>query len=642
MLPASVEVYVGAPIQHESERLALEESLRVLAGTKQAAVLVANAHFGGRQVDLVLATENRLVVIEAKGFTRAVCGRENGPWKLETASGDWREVRNPYGQALEAKFAVRDAMARPDLRRSQYPAGAVVFVPRKPNGSETCPGNFKVAMVDLGNLNEIAIAAEQNWTGARAQLRRVAVELGCTSVSSMTEACDPVVAEDGLLLAQYQQAVAKTYATGEKLVPFDCQDLNGKAVQSQAVYRRVAEGEQDALVLGGSGRGKTMLAWACAVEFVRRRGIVLIVSVKDYEGNLRKVLNEEAALLGMPSAARVLKACRRLCRPVLVVVDGYNECAESHRAGLTRRVAALARRCDARVLVTSRIPLTRGDLLTLETIRVPATSLETKRAIVREVLRVADIPGNMELLLGSVSSGLEARVVAEGGSEVPPDAGRFRLFDVFARRRLGCLASAAIRAAAIMAGWLADRVAFSLSVRDLDRIQVREGIENDAVASLEQRGFLSRRGDRVSFTHESFLDGFVAEAVVRACGASVDGLLDAIRSPANVDRVDLIMGAIDDHALLEGFLARLDDPEAIRACLSGACGARAREWAEARCVDVLGRVRDEAKGVRFARVGRGYVDVVFDSETLVAWSDCDRAFLAVLPRMVWLGPSLPT
>ena len=640
VLPDGVEVYVGATIQYGSERLVLQECLQVLEGANQSAVLVANALFSGRQVDLVLATDRRLVVIEAKGYSRAVSGSENGPWKMETAGGEWREVGNPYLQALEAKFAVRDVVSRRDSRRAPYPAGAVVFVPGKPQGSETCPGDFKVSMVNLGNLDEIVLAPERNWTDACAQLRRVGTELGCTSVYSIAEACDPVVAKDGQLIAQYGQALARTYAPGEKLVPFDCQDANGKAMQSQAVCRRVSGGEADALVIGGSGCGKTMLAWACAVEFVHRRGVALVIPVKDYEGNLAQVLNEEATLLGMPSAIRVLKACRRLCRPVLIVVDGYNECAESHRAGLTRRVATLARMCDARVLVTSRIPLTRGDLLSLETIRVPATSLETKRGIVLESLGVAEIPGSMELLLGSVSSGLEARVVADVGSEVPPGAGRFRLFDAFARRRLGGLASAGIRAAATIAGWLADRVAFSLSVRDLDRIQVSEGIENDAVVGLENAGFLSRRGDRVSFTHESFLDGFAAEAVVRACGSSIGRLLDAIRSPANVERADLIIGAIDDAAHLDRFFARLDDPEAIRACLSGTCGARALEWAEARSVEMLDRISDEAKAVRVACVKIGRIDVEFDGGSLVAWSDSDRAFLAVLPRMIWRGEHL--
>ncbi len=642
MIPANVEVYVGHPIQYGSERRALEESLRVLGRAKLSAVVVANVHIGGRQVDLVVGTENRLVVIEAKEFSRAVRGTENGPWELETAGGDWKEVTNPYEQALEAKFAIRDAMSGWGPQQAPYPAGAVVFVRRKPDGSETCPGDFKVTMVDLGNLDDVILAARQNWTEARVQLRRLAVDRGCRSVSSMAEASDPVVAEDGQLMARYEQALARTYGPGEKLVPFDCQDRNGKAMQSLAVYRRVAAGEQDALVLGGSGRGKTMLAWACAVEFVRSGGVALIVPVRNYEGNLRKVLDREAALLDMPSAARLLKARRRLSRPVLLVVDGYNECAETLRSGLTRSVAALARKCDARVLVTSRVPLARGELLALETIDVPPTSLEVKRAIVREVLGVRDIPKSMELLLRSVCSGLEARVVAEVGLEVPPDAGRFRLFDAFARRRLGDLASVAIRAATTIADWLADRISFSVSVRDLDRIQASEGIDDGAVARLEHGGFLSRRGDRVAFAHESFLDGFVAEAAVRACGGSVDRLIDAIGSPANAERMDLIIGAIDDDALLTRFLARIDNPEAIRACLSGGCGAPALEWAEGRCRDILGRVRDEAKAVRFARVGTGYVGAEFDRATLVAWNDSDRAFLAVLPGMIWRGNHLET
>ena len=205
-------------------------------------------------------------------------------------------------------------------------------------------------------------------------------------------------------------------------------------------------------------------------RFSRQGGIAVTIQVKDFDGRLRKALDHEASLLGAASAARLLKDARLLGRGVLFIVDGYNECTEDQQRLLTRAIAALARRYEAGIVVTSQVPLARGDLLGLRKIDVPPPTMETKLAIARRYLDNSVLPESIEALLSAVSTGLEARLVGQVGNAVRLGSSRYALFDAFARKLLGEPASDCIRTLSQVAAWLFDRLAFSMSVRDLDRL----------------------------------------------------------------------------------------------------------------------------------------------------------------------------
>ena len=63
------------------------------------------------QVDFVVVTRNYVSLYEHKAFNGILRGSHNGPWKTRRG-GDWIEIArpNPLGQALDAKFALSDAM----------------------------------------------------------------------------------------------------------------------------------------------------------------------------------------------------------------------------------------------------------------------------------------------------------------------------------------------------------------------------------------------------------------------------------------------------------------------------------------------------------------------------------------------------
>ena len=143
-----------------------------------------------------------------------------------------------------------------------------------------------------------------------------------------------------------------------------------------------------------------------------RGEIPIIVPAKDFEGSLRDIVNREATLLDARSAAELIGATRKLGRPLLLLVDGYNECTPSERTRLTRSIAATVKRFNARTVVTSRVALERGDLVPARVYTVQAPGIETKLAIAQAAAGAHLMDAFVELLR-SVGSCLEAKMVGQ-------------------------------------------------------------------------------------------------------------------------------------------------------------------------------------------------------------------------------------
>lgn len=630
-----VEIYIGAPVEHASERAILDRLVHLLSAARRPAIVLANISIKGRQIDTIAATDSLVLVVEAKGSSRAVRGGENGPWQVRVASGQWKDFRNPYIQTRDAALAIRDAMRSFGGTEVPYPAAALVFVPGISPNSEPYAGDFKVSVVGLDGL-EATLGRQQQGAWPMERWRAFAEHLRLTPVASPAAACDETLAEAEALLRQYAASYCRTYTHPETVVPFPCRS-GGEMVSSDEIVQLVAERRADILVQGPSGCGKTLVGAQAARAFTERGGIAITIPVRIYAGSLKTVLNQEAGLLSGTPARTLLDAARRMNRPLLFVVDGYNECAPSEQPSLSRGLAALARNYEASLLITSQGPLARADLLALRTIEVlPATSA-TKAAITLNATGGDVLPHLLQPLLDAITTGLEARLIGEVGQEMSGGSSRFALFDAFARKRLGDVASDGIRLLSGVAGWLSERVAFSLSVRDLDRLTDKSGLSHTLGQRLQAAGLLAQRGDRVSFTHEMFFDAFAAENVVRRTAGRATGVLTALASPQHSGRKAFILGAIDDDLLRDRVLARVDDGDSIAACLAGACGHAAREWAEERSTALWGRLRAEALGVQCRISGEGWSSVTFEKASLATWTSSECAFLAAMPRQLFEG-----
>ena len=632
---SAVEIYIGNPVEHESERSTLQVIGRVLAADNCPAVVFANFSVLSRQIDILVARDGLTLVIEAKSRTRAVRGCENGPWQVHAGTGGWKDFPNPYHQALDAAFAIKDAMRAFFDGHVPYVAAALVFAPEIPRGSQTLQGDRKVSVMGHDRLRERLRRRGRNvWSGDR--WREFGRHLGLTRVSSIAAACNPILVEAECRIREYAASFCRVYQDAEHLVPFGCKS-EGASISSSDVTDLVSEHRGGLLLHGPTGCGKSMLAASSGTALVRRGGVAVTIQSKEFEGRVKVVLDREVGLLGTASTTRLLHDARRLGKPILFIIDGYNECPADRQPHLTRVVAALARKYEAGVLVTSQIPLADGGLLDLQKVDVPPPTMETKAAIAEKAAEGRVPRLNTEKLLAAVSTALEARLAGEVGTAVRPGSSRYALFDAYARKRLGEQAGECIRALALVAAWMFERLVFSMSIRDLDRVMDRERVPPVLRRLVLEKRLLMQRGDRVSFPHEMFFDAFAAEAVVRQAEDRPGAILESLAAPLHAERKDLVIGAIDDDSMLERLLPRLEDSGSAKACLQGRCGSRALEWAERYCGELWSRVREEARGACFSIGSRGWEGVEFDWNSLTSWSPCDQAFLSLLTEIVANG-----
>jgi hypothetical protein len=633
----SIEIFIGAPIEHASERATLKHAYEFLSAHGIPAIILANVNLGDRQVDLVIAIYGAALVTESKGFTSAVRGGHNGDWEAHFASGAWKKFANPYLQAIGEKLALRDTMRSFAAADVPYPNAALIFVPAVPPGSTIPQGDFKVSIGGLDELPTFITSMKRDgWSLDR--WRAFAAHHRLLAVQSIDAALGPQLLDAEQLLAAYGEAFIRTYGgPASEMVSMSCV-CESEELSSEVVLERSMR-DDNVLLMGPSGCGKSVLSYTIGLAGLGRGNVPIIVPAKDFEGNLRDVVNREAALLEARSAAAVISAARRLNRRLMLVVDGYNECTPAERQRLTRSIAAAVKRYDAHVVVSSRIPLERGDLLAARSYAVQIPDTKTKLAIAQQAAGGVSAEPFAELL-GTVGSGLEAKMIGQLGQQLPPDASKYGLFDAYVRERLGSAASDGIRALSRIAGAMTERISFGLSVRELDRLSDREGVSGALLQTLQDANILGKRGDRVSFSHEMFLNVFAAEAIIRRAGDDPEEVVAALRLPQHLEMRPFVLGAIDDDSFRRQVLPHLLDERVIQACLAGQCGPDAQRWANERCDEVLARVGQEIESVRFEVSDEFMWHVQAKPETVQPWSALERAILAAIPHELVAGRRL--
>lgn len=633
---ATIALYIGNTIEHASEREVLASLVEHLSSIDGWALIFANIHIGGRQIDFLVATESLTLIVEAKHFSRRVRGEVNGLWQMHSSGGVWKNVGNPYLQALEAKNALRDQLRASHGELPGYPDACVVIAPTLPAGSDVPSSDFKVSIIGAGALAEV-IAKRSGLLLSKEQWAAFAQKLCLQRVQTLGAACDAKLLEQEELLVAYRSEFLRTYSPDIGSLKSDRYVFGAEELDSIGVAERVAH-DDDLLILGPSGCGKTLLAKKIAIHCLELGYIPIFLQGKYFAGRLGESIEREAGLLGAPSATRLISAAKANGCSLVLILDGYNECTVADQLALTRSLAAAARRYRGRLIVSGQSDIVRPDLVDAKHVVVREPGKALKMAIAESIAGQAG--HRFAYLLDSVSSGLEADLVGRVGATLAEGASRFALFDAYARQKLGDDASDGIRFLAVVAGQLINRMSFSLSIRDFDRLAATERIHGEALGRIVAAGLVVRRSDRVSFRHELIFSAFAAESVARQTGHDVEKVLLTLVAPKYRNSRSLILGAYDDDRFVASVLAGTEDAGLLRAASDGECGVVARDWVVARCDQVLEKLTAEAAAVQFSLRDGTWGGAGVCEDSLCDWTPMERALMTTISNGLWRGTYL--
>lgn len=634
--PASkVHIYIGALVEHTSEQLVLQRVWDQLNAGNGWAYIFANVTVGGRQVDLVVATAETTLLIEAKDYHLPVQGEINGRWAQEGAFGS-RPVTNGYQQALGAKNALRDFMHTIGSVH-EYPNAMVVAASGIPGSSKLTKGDYKVRVGDMRDLSGV-MGLKSGATWDACTWDRFAKSLSLELVPDVAAAMHPDARASEEMLAKYLAAFEAWLAPFAQRRLDDVYDFRTGDLYTRDAPQAVLDCPSAVLINGPSGCGKTLLARSVAVGAVARGYVPLIISANAFNGRLQDALNAEAALLDTSSARDILRASRIRSKPLILLIDGFNECPPSLQDLLLRSVRAFSSRYQARIAITTQMKPGRMDLLSSETLKVRPPSTGLKERLAKHNLETGN--ESVSQLLRTARSGLEAVLVGEAGSVLPAGASRFALFDAFARIKLGTLASEGVSLLCGFAGALIANASFGLSVRQFDRLAAAGRYARDVREAVDQSGLLERRGDRVTFIHELFLESFTAEYTLRNTILTAESLGEALQLPRFESTKEFIVGGLEDDTLLHRFLSACSDPEILSACADGTCGKAAQEWATQGLRHFIATMTRETEGIAFEMSDRGFQGFAILSETIMM-SPTSSTLVPSMSRLLMQGEFLP-
>lgn len=580
-----VEVLLGHDIEEPTELRFLQRLRADLESSGEPALVLGNFYCGLRrtQVDFVVVTTRGATVIEIKGYRLPVEGGVNGQWVSLFPGGARRKIvsKNPFQQALDARYAVADALAKiatvDSVSAKRAVGGSLCLFPEPLVGSNIPESNFKCT---VGGYRQLLSQIQGAREGAISldTWREFASQIGLTPHSDVCHS------EWESFAAEYNsQWQATTAATSRPFVPLPLL-MDERAASLAECVQQLHEGN-NLLVVGPSGSGKSRVLEELSTLVGSACMLPISVEARVFCGNLRPLLERSVSLATNYALADVLRCSRRSANAAVVLVDGFNECPSEHRQALIRTLFALHRRYGVRVVVSSQneMPV---PWLPSTAAKLPALSSSHLRAVLESHLgrSIVEIE---EHALEVVATAHDAEILASVIGNLVHLDGRFSLYAAFTRQVLGCQAPAGHRALARLAARMRERFLSSLSEHELLR-ELAALLESETTAtqvweSARDSGVMVVRSGRAFFRHDLIGDYFSTVSLLAQC-TDIGAKVLALDRPINAPLLEFAVGACETLSDV-GMLLQSASPELLIACMDGKCGAKPRSY-------VLDRVRD--------------------------------------------------
>jgi hypothetical protein len=609
----TVEVFLGNPIDIASEKQFVARLRRDLLTRGVSCRILGNLQLGkdARQVDFVIVTEHRTVLVELKTFPGPIVAAPlNGDWQVRVGAADVREIGNPARQAQDATYAFSDEMhafaadeAAPNATRGKFFRDVDTVVcafPALPQGSCAAESPY-VTLLGYADLLERlqqpgrrVAWADADWDafGRRLNLYR-----------------DDEDSQEGIVRragAAAVDAYRGLYLTAHLDLPplvKTAVNVGGAAAARPDLPALLTEGRA-VLLHGPSEFGKTLWARTAGAELARAGEIPVWLAAEVCEESFRTSMARAIAPYTSLSPDELLRAAEAAGRAVVFIVDDLGKATDAVRQALldgTEAVRLRHRTCG--LLVTAQAADAVTSLPdTLDVELLAPTGAE------RQALLVAYGAPQMIDRCDAFVSPLELSLAAAYAGTLPPGASAAELIDLHIDRRVS--GDDRLRGGLRATATLMHRgVTPSLRRPDLARTLRRDhGMTDPELQALWSCPILTAAHGRVSFRHERFEHFLMAEAVLIGTpdASTLARTLNTSRYAAV--RADAVALEGDERRLGE-LLSGCEHADLLVAAATGRLGTRAARVTETILTDAL--------NVACAQTTAD--DVTFDAGDGMAW-----------------------
>ena len=566
-----VEVFWGNEPEHQSEREFLARLRVDLANQRLDALILANFYLsGGLQVDCLVIIPDHLCHIELKHYVRPIIGGKNGAWKVKQADGTLQDIegQNPYAQTMNQRFALSDdlrtfakeSVGTPQAPRKEFYRWfdtVVCIFPILPEGSSV-PSDYKVKTLGYKDTLALLTNTTRRFFWDRSCWLRFVQYLGLTTADAGPKAALTDTAAHSAI-ESYRQAFTNFYRRDlHELVPMPL--VAGEhALISPELLSLLQEGASVQLI-GVSGSGKSHLATHTALS---RLGswVPIFVRARMYEGRLPSLLNRSVAPLTGLTAQQVFDAAGHQGQsPLLVVLDGINECPAALYDQLISDLVALSLRAQFALLLTSQAPVSLPPSMNTKVVRMGTLGKSDRQAILasyhaQEINEISE----------SFQTAYELSLAAECAAELKSRVTRAQLFDSFVRRSIADLSSPAATRVALrqVAFTMDEQLTAALPVdevwRCVERVLAPQVASHAPMDDLFRCKLVRMQQGSFAFSHELIGRFLIGEALLLS--SEPPQLVRELGRPRHADLSELVLPLETQVGRLRSVLTGLADAE---------------------------------------------------------------------------------
>ena len=619
-----VEVFLGEPIAHDTERVFLARLRADLSRRRCCARIYANfvTRSSQRQVDFLVATEHRLVHVELKTVDQSlpIIGGINGPWAQELPGGRRRSLeRNFYRQAHEATYAISDDMHElaglgeaPRVSGKYYRQfDTVVCVnPDIPAGSRLAPYRH----VDVAGYQQLldlltTDGPKPAWTVEHWEAFARHLQLVPDEPDSPGEAARRATIA---ALDDYRRRfIAAHQRDLHEYVPVPAQTAEQEVPDPLPVLTEAMMGQRVVAFTGRNGAGKTHTTRHAAIAVAAGGGVPVWVRCGEYQrGRFSLALSRAVAPFTTESCLPLLRQAASTGSPAVVILDGFNECAPDDREELLEQLGALRLRTPAAAVITSTMSIAH-----------PNADLDLQAVLPDDATRTALLAshGRTDGVAGAEAfqTPMELALAAKCGEQLRPGATATELFDAY----IGHVCPTETTRAGLrrLAVEMDRQLRGSLTIAEIRLLLYRDagsstpGAGVDAVLSSP---LLTLTQGRAAFAHELFARFLTAEQLVLDAG-DIAALGDVLRDPRHADLLVHVVALEHDPSRRGDLLLALAKPGLLSEAVRGNYG---NETAAAIHAEVVAALADAAVATADAQLIRedGGPDDMFDGRWEVA------------------------